>query len=99
MVNDPGAESAVFALVGRLRWLQLDGEWVLFGAQAGALLQADALTAAVCVLLEEGSASLHSLAERMAASMQTDASGALVAHIAGVLDELQDSGLVQCLDR
>lgn len=89
-------ETAQYVLAGRLRWLQLDEHWVVFGVSSGTLLRADALTAAVCVLLEDGGESAQSLAGRVAASMQSDVTEALASRIAEVLDELQASGLVQC---
>lgn len=90
---------ADYALTGPLCWRMLDDQWVLFSASAGALLRTDALTAAVCVLLDEGPASVTSLASRVAATMQIEISEVLLARIGDALDELLDSGIVECPDR
>ena len=91
-------ELSSYSLSSSLRWLLLDGEWVVFASAAGALLKADALTTAVCALLEEGPGSATSLADRVAQVMEVASNEALQSRITEVLDNLVNCGLVECLD-
>ncbi len=84
-----------YALLGDLLWRTFDGEWVIFSIKSGSLLQADALTAALCSLLETQPASATELLAHIATTIEMPPDAALLDSVERALLALQDGGFAQ----
>ena len=86
-----------YALLGDLKWRDLDGEWVIFSVKSGSLLQADAMTAALCSLLEHQAATAVELLGQIADSIEMPPDAALLDSIERALSALHDASFVEIL--
>lgn len=78
-------------LTGALLWHAIDGDWVVYQPDTGAIAQIDTLGAAVLTLLELAPATLDELAAQLAADTGSapDAVRAELAEVVAALAELR----------
>lgn len=83
-----------YRLSGPLRWRRLDGEWLVYSTATGALRHADAVDAAVFVLLEAGAATAEGLSAALAAETGQTLSAAHRDGLSDLLDQLELAGFL-----
>jgi hypothetical protein len=89
-------EGVRYSLAGPLRWQEMDGEWVAFGVDSGALQHLDPLSAAVLATLEESPGSAEEVARRIALVTEVELSREVASGIDAILDDLHRTGFLVC---
>lgn len=85
-----------FVLCEPLSWRCIDGQWLVFGAASGTLLQADRLSAALLVLIEEAPASQTEIVSRLAQHIGSEVTAELSARVLDAVGVLARAELVEC---
>lgn len=85
-----------YGLCEPLSWRCIDGQWLVFGAASGTLLQADRLSAALLALIEEAPASQAEIVRRLAQDIDSEVTAELSAQVLDAIRVLARAELVEC---
>lgn len=85
-----------YVLCETLSWRCIDGQWLVFGAASGTLLQPDRLSAALLALIEEAPASQTEIVSRLAQDIDSEVTAELSAQVLDAIGVLARAELVEC---
>jgi len=90
-------DDEVYCLAGPVAWREIDGQWVAYLANAGAMAQLDELAVSLLTLLEESSGSMSSLVGRLEAESNLPSDSGTIEAVKSAMRFLLDGRFVRLI--